>query len=184
MPIEIAQESAMAQEHNTGEETGRTLARPTTVDMVVAALVLAIGIVVMVEARRLGAGWTSDGPGAGYFPFYIGLILAIGGVGILVQALRARPTDDGVFIDSVQLKRVASVLVPSLIYTGAIMVLGLYIASAVFIALFMIILGKYSPLKSVLVGVGVNALFFVMFEVWFKVPLYKGALDPLAFLGY
>jgi hypothetical protein len=24
----------------------------------------------------------------------------------------------------------------------------------------------------------------VMFEVWFKVPLYKGALDPLRFLGY
>jgi hypothetical protein len=30
----------------------------------------------------------------------------------------------------------------------------------------------------------VNALFFVMFEVWFKVPLYKGALNPLGFLGY
>ena len=174
----------MAQEHNTGEETGRVIARPSTVDMIVAAVVVTIGIVVMVEARRLGAGWTSDGPGAGYFPFYIGLILAIGGAGILVQALRARPTDDGVFVDSVQLKRVGSVLIPSLIYAGAIMVLGLYVASAIFIALFMIILGKYAPLKSVLVGLGVNALFFVMFEVWFKVPLYKGALDPLAFLGY
>jgi hypothetical protein len=174
----------MAHEQNTGEETGRTIARPSTVDMVVAALVVVIGIVVMVEAQRLGAGWTSDGPGAGYFPFYIGLILTIGGVGILVQSLRARSSDDGVFVDSVQLKRVASVLIPSLIYAGAIMVLGLYVASAVFIALFMIILGKYSVLKSVLVGVGTNALFFVMFEVWFKVPLYKGALDPLAFLGY
>jgi hypothetical protein len=58
------------------------------------------------------------------------------------------------------------------------------VASALFIALFMIILGKYSPLKSVVVGVAVNALFFMMFEVWFKVPLYKGALDLLAFLGY
>lgn len=174
----------MAQEHETGEEGGRTVARPSTVDMVVAALVVAIGLVVIVEARRLGAGWTSDGPGAGYFPFYIGLILAVGGAGILLQALRARGSDDGTFVDDVQLKRVASVLLPSLVYAGAIMLLGLYVASAVFIALFMIILGKYSPLKSVLVGVGVNALFFVMFEVWFKVPLYKGALDPLAFLGY
>ena len=48
----------------------------------------------------------------------------------------------------------------------------------------MIILGKYSPVKSVVVAVLVNALFFVMFEVWFKVPLYKGTLDPLRFLGY
>jgi hypothetical protein len=30
----------------------------------------------------------------------------------------------------------------------------------------------------------VNAVFFLMFEVWFKVPLYKGTLDPLRFLGY
>jgi len=174
----------MAQEHNTGEETGRTMARPSTVDAIVAALVVVMGVVVMVEARRLGAGWTSDGPGAGYFPFYIGLILAVGGGGILLQSLRARRSDDGVFVDSVQLKRVASVLIPSLLYTGAIMLLGLYVASAVFIALFMILLGKYSPLKSVIVGLGVNALFFMMFEVWFKVPLFKGALDPLSFLGY
>ncbi len=83
-----------------------------------------------------------------------------------------------------QLKRVLSVLVPSAIYVGAIMLLGIYVASALFIALFMIVLGKYSPLKSVVVGVAVNALFFMMFEVWFKVPLYKGALEPLRFLGY
>jgi hypothetical protein len=25
---------------------------------------------------------------------------------------------------------------------------------------------------------------FLMFEVWFKVPLFKGTLDPLSFLGY
>jgi hypothetical protein len=174
----------MAQEQNSGEETGRTIARPSTVDMVVAVLVAAIGVVVMIEAQRLGAGWTTDGPGAGYFPFYIGLILAVGGAGVFVQSLRARRTDDGVFVDSVQLKRVASVLLPSLVYAAVIMVLGLYVASAIFIALFMILLGKYSPLKSVIVGFGVNALFFVMFEVWFKVPLYKGALHPLSFLGY
>ena len=50
--------------------------------------------------------------------------------------------------------------------------------------LFMIVLGKYSVLRSVVVGVAVNALFFVMFEVWFKVPLYKGEWHPLSFLGY
>lgn len=163
---------------------GTPMARNSTVDAVVAFLLVVVGTVVIVEARRLGAGWSSDGPGAGYFPFYIGLILAVCGAAIFVQSLRARATDEEVFVDSVQLKQVLSVLVPSAIYVGAIMALGLYLASALFIALFMIILGKYSPLKSVIVGVAVNALFFVMFEVWFKVPLYKGALNPLGFLGY
>jgi hypothetical protein len=48
----------------------------------------------------------------------------------------------------------------------------------------MVVLGKYSPLKSVIVGVAMSAVFFMMFEVWFKVPLFKGSLDPLHFLGY
>jgi hypothetical protein len=174
----------MAHETPAEGESGTPVARNSTVDAVVAVILAVIGIVVIVEARRLGAAWGSDGPGAGYFPFYIGLILCVSGVAIFVQSMRARATDEEVFVDSVQLKRVLSVLVPSAIYVGVIMVLGLYVASALFIALFMIILGKYSPLKSVVVGVAVNALFFLMFEVWFKVPLYKGALDLLAFLGY
>ena len=40
-------------------------------------------------------------------------------------------------------------------------------------------------LKSVIAAaVRRSSLFFFMFEVWFKVPLYKGTLDPLQFLGY
>ena len=175
----------MAHESPSEGGEGAPLARTATVDAVVAACLAALGGVVMFEARRLGAGWTSDGPGAGYFPFYIGLILVICGIGVLLQALRARGgSDDEVFVDSVQMKRVLSVLLPSAVYVGVITLLGIYVASALFITLFMIILGKYSVVRSIAVGLGVNALFFVMFEVWFKVPLYKGALEPLAFLGY
>ncbi len=54
----------------------------------------------------------------------------------------------------------------------------------IYIALFMIVLGKYPPAKSVFLGLAVSAFFFLMFEVWFKVPLYKGTLEPLSFLGY
>ena len=163
---------------------GAPLARNATVDAVVAVGMAALGGVVVFEARRLGAEWTSDGPGAGYFPFYIGLILVICGIGVLLQSLRGRRADGEVFVDSAQLKRVLSVLLPSAVYVGVIMLLGLYVASALFIALFMIVLGKYPVLRSVVVGFSVNALFFVMFEVWFKVPLFKGEWHPLSFLGY
>ena len=174
----------MAHESSGEGPEGKPLVRNVTVDTVVALCFVIVGVVVMVEARRLGAGWTSDGPGSGYFPFYVGLILSVCGAAIFVQSLRERATDEVVFVDSVQLKRVLSVLLPSALYVGLIMLLGLYAASALFIALFMIILGKYSVLKSVVIGVAVNILFFAMFEIWFKVPLYKGALDPLGFLGY
>jgi hypothetical protein len=162
----------------------RVMVRNNTVDAVVAALLFMAGAVVVVEARRLGAGWTSDGPGAGYFPFYIGLILCISSLGILVQAVAPKSRDRGAFVDREQLGRVVSVFAPAVAYVFAIVFLGIYVASAIYIALFMVILGRYPPLKSILVGVLVNVAFFMMFEVWFKVPLFKGSLEPLSFLGY
>ena len=173
-----------ANESSQEEDGGPVVARNCTVDAVVAAILLVMGIVVVIEARRLGAGWTSDGPGAGYFPFYIGLILCISSIGILYQALFGKARDTETFVNTLQLKRVASVLVPAAVYVLVIVFLGLYVASAIYIALFMIVLGKYAIAKSVAVAVVVNALFFMMFEVWFKVPLYKGTLAPLSFLGY
>jgi hypothetical protein len=154
------------------------------VEAVVALLVLALGLTVVLGSRALGSGWTTDGPGAGYFPFYIGLIMSVSAVGILVQALFGKKRDTSVFVDNGELRQVLVVLIPAAIYVGAVMVLGLYVASAIYIALFMVFLGKFSPVKSVIAAVVVMTLFFFMFEVWFKVPLYKGVLDPLGFLGY
>lgn len=165
-------------------EASPTLANNNTVEAVVAVILLVFGLVVAVESWRLGARWTSDGPGAGYFPFYIGLIICISSTGLLWQALRGKKRDTSAFVDKEQLQRVLSVLVPAVVYAFVTIFLGLYVASAIYIAFFMIVLGKYPALKSVAVAVLVNAAFFVMFEIWFKVPLYKGTLEPLRFLGY
>jgi hypothetical protein len=150
----------------------------------VALLLLALGLLVVISSFKLGAGWTSDGPGAGYFPFYVGLILCISSAVTLYQALLGKKRNMEIFVDSEQLKRVLTVLIPAAVYVGAVTFLGLYIASAIYVAGFMIWLGKFSPVKSVTVAVVMVVLLFLMFEVWFKVPLYKGTLQPLAFLGY
>jgi len=156
------------------------------VDAVVALIVFFIGAVVIFGSRKLGAEWTSDGPGSGYFPFYIGLVMCISGAGIFYQALFSktakRNTDE--FVDGEQLKRVLSVLLPAAVYVLAVQFIGLYVASAIYIALFMVILGKFSWIKSIGIALCVNVLFFLMFEVWFKVPLFKGTFDMLGFLGY
>jgi hypothetical protein len=165
-------------------DAARTGVATNIVEAVVAALIVLLGVVVIQGSWSLGSRWTSDGPGAGYFPFYIGLILCVAGVGILYQALFGKKRNTAVFVDGEQLKRVLSVLVPAVIYVGVVQVLGLYVASSLYIALFMIVLGKYSPFKSIASALAVSVTFFLMFEVWFKVPLFKGWLDPLAFLGY
>ncbi len=165
-------------------EDTRAAVGTRTIELVVAALIFSLGAVVVQGSRALGSGWTSDGPGAGYFPFYIGLILCIAAVGVAFQAVVAKDKNGEVFVDRTQLKQVLAVFLPALVYVGAVQFLGLYVASAIYIALFMIVLGKFSPIKSVTTALAVTVVFLLMFEVWFKVPLFKGKLDPLSFLGY
>jgi len=175
----------MSDQHpEPDSEESPTLAKNNTVDAVVAALIFVFGVVLTIEAWRLGARWASDGPGAGYFPFYIGLITIISSLGIFYQAVFGKSRDTATFVNRVQAVRVLSVLVPAILYVLVAMFLGLYVASAIYIAVFMIVLGKYPPVKSIVLSVIIIVVFFLMFEVWFKVPLYKGTLDPLRFLGY
>ena len=169
-------------EHSGGES--RSVVATWVVEALVATSIVVMGVIVITGSWKLGSGWTSDGPGAGYFPFYIGIVMCISGLGTFYQSVFSKSRNMESFVDEEQLKRVLSVFVPALVYVGAVQFLGLYVASAIYIALFMIILGKYSVLKSILVAVAVNAVFFGMFEVWFKVPLFKGQFDPLRFLGY
>ena len=165
-------------------EAQRTGVPTFAVEAAVAALVLLMGLVVTTTSYKLGAGWMSDGPGAGYFPFYIGVILCISGAGILYQSLLGKKRNTEIFVDGEQIKRVLVVLIPAAVYVLAIQFLGMYVASAIYIAGFMIVLGKFSRVKSIVLALVISALFFAMFEVWFKVPLHKGTLNPLGFLGY
>jgi hypothetical protein len=165
-------------------DAGRRGISTNVLDAIVALIIFVLGAVVIYGSRKLGSGWTSDGPGAGYFPYYIGLIICISSAVTLYQALLGKNKNTKVAINGPQLKRVMYVLIPAALYVLAIQLLGIYVASALYIAGFMIILGKYSWLRSVIVALAVNVLFFFMFEVWFQVPLFKGTLDPLEFLGY
>jgi len=155
-----------------------------TMEIVVALLILLLGVIVVYDSHRLGSSWGDDGPQSGYFPFYIGVLLCLSSVGTLVQTLRARAPEGEAFATRDQVKLVLTVLVPALIYVLCVQYIGIYIASAVYIAGFMVWLGKYPWWKSLAIGLGVTVCLFFMFEVWFKVPLFKGTLDPLSFLGY
>ena len=165
-------------------EPAEGVVRVAVVDAVVAALVMVLGGVVLYGSRKLGSEWTTDGPGSGYFPFYIGVILLISGLGVLYESFNNPKAKHQIFVDRVQIVRVLQVLIPAVIYVGVVQLLGLYVASAIYIALFMVVLGKYSWIKSVVTALVVNVTFFLMFEVWFKVPLFKGNFDLLSGLGY
>lgn len=165
------------------EPEERSAVSTKTIDILAAAVFIAIGILVIVDSVRLGFRWGADGPEAGYFPFYIGLIMCIASVVNAIRAFMGKDIAEASFVSIPALKMVLMVLLPTILYVlfiggiGPIPGLGIYVSSVIFIALFMVLLGKYTWLKSILVGVGVMVTFFLMFEVFLKVPLPKGPIE-------
>ena len=163
---------------NNNESAHRAV-RIVTMDVVVAALILALGALVVYESNRLGSGWDENGPQAGYFPFYIGLLICICSAVVFVQSFVKLRTDRRVFVRLDQFKQVLVILLPSAAYVLGVQLIGIYVPSAVFIVLFMKFVGKYRWLRSTAVGLGVSVSAFVLFEIWFKIPLPKGPLERL-----
>jgi putative tricarboxylic transport membrane protein len=163
-------------------ESNRVVARIVMVDLIVALIVFALGAVVVYESYRLGSSWGSDGPQAGYFPFYIGMFICISSAVVFVQSLLRLPSDTKVFVERVQLKRVLIVLVPTVAYVLSVQLIGIYVSATVFIGLFMRLVGKYGWMRSAAVGLAVSIAAFMLFEIWFLIPLPKGPVENL--LGY
>ena len=162
-----------------GQQEGRAAFRQKSAEIFVAALFLSAGAVVVYDSLRLGAKWAEDGPEAGYFPFIVGVIICIASAVNLAAVFAWARDMDRPFVEVGQLKMVLAVLVPTSIYVGLVGVLGIYVASILFIAFFMRWLGKYEWWKLAAVSIGNSVFFFVIFEVWFKIPLPKGPLEVL-----
>jgi hypothetical protein len=150
-----------------------------SVEFGVALVLTALAGLVIWDNLRIGAGWGDSGPQAGYFPLRVGVALGACGVAVFWQAMRESPGE--LFATWLQLKRVVQVLVPLTVYVALIAPLGIYVASAIFIAAFMVFAGRYAWWKAVLTGVVVNLFMFYIFELQFMVPLPKGPLE--AWLG-
>lgn len=152
------------------------------VEVAVSILLSAIGGLAIFDSLRLGAGWGSDGPQAGYFPFYLGLILIGSSLGILGQRLQASRAGDATFVTRGQLALVLRVLIPAAVFVVLILMLGIYVASALLILHFMIVLGGFRWRAALPFALGASFLAFVVFERWFLVPLPKGPLET--WLGF
>lgn len=165
------------------EETGEGWVSTRSADIVVALILVVIGGVVMMDSLRLGMRWAEDGPQSGYFPFYIGLLIVIASLGTIAVTLFGRVRrSGGSFVEREQIRDVLKVFVPAAIFVALIGVIGIYVASALFIGTFMRWLGRFRWHTIAIVCLAVPLVLFALFEIWFLVPLPKGPLED--FLGY
>lgn len=175
----------MSEHPPTSDDGDKALVNKRTVDIVVSCLLLLVGVVLARDNWRVGAGWVSEGPQSGYFPFYLSLLLIAASAWGLFQTLR-KGTDTAEaaepFVGRQAFGRVLQVLVPTILFVVAIRFIGIYAASAALIVIFMIWIGKLRVLPSIATALVFSLCLFWLFEVQFKVLLPKGPIE--AWLGF
>jgi putative tricarboxylic transport membrane protein len=175
--IEIVVEDPTAPEADSPPVTDTRVA-----EVVVSLLLVVLALTLGFDNWRTGIGWDSTGPQAGYFPFYLSVILGLASLYGLVATFLARKELSETFVTRAQLRRVMAVFVPTLLFCLATQFLGMYVASFLLIAIFMRMVGKIALWKSLLTAFLFTAIMFVTFDIAFDVIMPKGPLE--AAFGY
>ncbi|MGB8428685.1 MAG: tripartite tricarboxylate transporter TctB family protein [Pseudolabrys sp.] len=163
-------------------EESPAVASTRMVECVVYLLLTGLALLLAFDNWRTGMGWEADGPQAGYFPFYLSLILAAASLFGLVSILLSRMDEGKIFVTRDQLRRVIQVFIPTLLFCLATQWLGLYVASFLLIAGFMWKVGRIALWKSLLTAFVFSVTMFVTFDIAFDVIMPKGPLEAL--FGY
>lgn len=162
-------------------ETGGTGPSHRGAEIGVALAMALLALIGVYGSIKVGIGWAAEGPRAGFFPFYVSVIVLISCAVNIAQTLMLR--DGGrLFAEWSQLWRVVLVLAPTAVYVALIPYIGIYVASALLIAVFMRFFGNYNWVTVAAVAIAMPVVTFLMFEIWFLVPLPKGPLEN--YLGY
>jgi Tripartite tricarboxylate transporter TctB family len=167
---------------DNGEGADTSLVSRRSLEIATAIGTLAFGGIIMKGAIEYNIGWSDRGPDPGYFPFWIGVIIALGSVVNLYRAVRdgsALGTTSA--ISKAQLGRIAAFVLPMIAFLVLTNFLGLYVAMALYLFGVMYLQGAYRLVSSLAVGAGSALVTYGLFEPLLKVPLLKGPLE--AWLG-
>lgn len=152
-----------------------------------AAAVALTAVIVSAESLTHDIGWNETGPGSGYFPFRVGLLLMAAAT---LRAWQTRGTGSasaelhvsgpvGAFVTRDELTRSLSVFWPTALLVIAMFPLGCYVPSGVYLAWMMRRHGGRGWLASAAYGAAVMVVFFLIFDLWFRVPLAKGPVEAI-----
>jgi uncharacterized membrane protein len=148
-----------------------------TMEIVAASATLVFGLIVIAGGIEYEHGWDASGPKPGYFPFYIGILIVIGSIGVLAQTLLGRAQMTAPFVTVIRARRVAAFVLPVVGFVVLANLLGLYAAMAIYLCAVMVLQGGYRLWVAVLTSAAMTVFFFFVFERWFRVQLLKGPIE-------
>lgn len=139
-----------------------------------------LGFVFSAALALLGAGMMWGGtqmgysnygvPGAGFFPVWSGLVLAVAGIAFVLPAARADRLEDDLSVPR-QFVAIAMV-VGFLLLNETIGTLG---AVVVYLAASIGFVGRHSPAIAALCSLVSAAIVYAVFEVWLRTPLLEAS---------
>jgi hypothetical protein len=151
------------------------------VELGVAGIMVILALIGIAGALKAEIGWGFEGPKAGFFPFYVCLIVLGASIVNIFNTLTEQTRGD-LFATWYQLRQVMSVVVPTAVYVAVVPWIGIYVASMVLIAFFMKTLGNYKWRLILPIAIGVPVIIYLVFERWFLVPLPKGPVEYWLYL--
>jgi len=149
-----------------------------TAETTFAVLLLLASGVLLWQALRLPISWTEIGPGAGFFPFWLALGVAFQAVLLVVRSLRV-PAPSGraaPFVPREAFRPLLIAFLPMVAVIAALNYLGIYLGGALYLAGYMIFVGRHHWSTVVLVTILLPLALFFIFERWFLLPMPKGLL--------
>jgi len=145
-------------------------------DILVAAILLVLGLIVGVDSFRMGAGWGMEGPQGGFFPFLLALVM-IGGCGLIIrQAIKGTSSVKGKkpFVPEGGMRPVLTVCLPALGMVLATEVIGLYLSAMLYLLLYIRFVGEFRWRTVLLVSIPIPLAFYFTFEKIFLIPMPMG----------
>ncbi len=149
-----------------------------------AAIIAALSVVVVMASRKLEY-YSSLGPGPGFFPFWLGVVMAGLAIVWLVQVSRRGPDGSArSFLPANDaLVRIGAILGALVAVTFLLDVIGFQIAMFLFLAFLLLVLGGQriwvTGVTAVLGSVGI----FYVFVHYLDLPLPPASIDFLNRLG-
>ncbi len=149
-----------------------------------AAVFVLIAAVAMFDTRT-GAlpdptGGAPGGLRGGWYPFWSAAVMAFAGVAVAVRSLRSSEAAEGVFKDRSALVDLGRFILPMIVTTTLMSdgLLGFYLASGLYLTYYAAIVARYRWYWSVLGGVAIPLVVYLVFESAFKTLLPKSFLYP------
>ena len=141
-----------------------------------AAAIAMIAAVAMFDSREVFAASRGTAPGdvgAHFYPFWAAALMGVAAVAIAYRALTTPQTAEGVFTGRASIFAVLKLVVPMVVAATAMLWLGMYIVTALYMGLYARWLGRYNWIWVAVIAIAFPLVIYVAFEVGFRATLPK-----------